>query len=175
MENGMDPRYPIGKSPDFSQYDAAGVQAKMAEIAKLPADLARTIRGADPAKLGNTYRDGGWTALQVLHHIGDSHINAYCRFKFALTEDRPTIKPYEENAWAALADYDASLIEAALGLIEGLHAKWVFLMVRFSEADWKKCYYHPESKKDVPLYHGLAIYAWHGRHHLRHIETAITK
>lgn len=150
-------------------------EREAADIAAFPALLAAAVRGADRARLRNTYRPGGWTALQVIHHVADSHINSYCRFKLALTEDNPTIKPYDEAAWALLPDYEEGLVGEALDLLRALHAKWSRLMEKMTEEQWRRTFFHPESKRAFALYESVALYGWHGRHHLRHVEIALAK
>jgi hypothetical protein len=175
MENDFALRFPIGESKPPELFDASRVRREVAAIATLPADLSALIRSADRRRLANTYRPGGWTALQVVHHVADSHINSYCRFKLALTEDNPTIKPYDEAAWALLPDYDQALVDSALDLLRALHAKWAHLLERLTEEQWRRTFYHPESKRQTALYQAVAIYAWHGAHHLRHVEMALGK
>jgi hypothetical protein len=118
--------------------------------------------------LNTPYREGGWTVRQVIHHVPDSHMNAYIRFKLALTEHEPTIKPYEEAAWAELSDTRDTPIEVSLALLENLHARWVILLRSMSEADFAKQFRHP-ALGVVPLEKNVALYAWHCRHHLAHI------
>jgi hypothetical protein len=175
MDSDHSLRFPIGKAQAPQAFDPALVKQEMTDIAAFPARLAAAVQASDSARLKNTYRPGGWTALQVIHHVADSHINSYCRFKLALTEDNPVIKPYDEAAWALLADYEESLVETSLDLLRALHAKWSLLMARMTDAQWSRTFFHPESKRTIALYENVSIYGWHCRHHLRHVEIALSK
>lgn len=163
-------RYPIGR-PQLPK--AALTPAEHAtyiqRIADLPAQMAATATALGAARLGLPYRPGGWTGQQVIHHVADSHINAYCRFRLALTEENPTIKPYEEAAWAELPDVTATPITVSLALLESLHSRWVTLLHHLSEAQWQRTFFHPETKRAATLDQTLVLYAWHGRHHLAHL------
>ena len=163
-----DLRYPIGKfSPPASSM--AGIRAAHIQTLRLlPERLRAATRGLSDHHLDTPYREGGWTVREVVHHIGDSHINAYVRFKLALTEDWPTIKPYDEAAWAALSDSRWLPIEGSLNLIEALHGRWVGLLESLTEDDFLKGYVHPESGR-VNLAKALSLYDWHSRHHTAHI------
>ncbi len=165
----MDPRYPIGKfevSPDGVKI-AERTQA-IAEIAALPAQLAAAIAGWNGARLDRPYREGGWTARQVIHHLADSHMNSYIRFHLALTEEEPVIKPYAEARWAELSDGKSAPPEVSLTLLDALHRRWVILLESMTDADFARAFRHPErglSRLDVTT----LLYSWHGRHHLAHI------
>jgi uncharacterized damage-inducible protein DinB len=164
-----DPRYPIGK---FHYEGTLSEQQKLTSIvsiAHMPADLRAAVKGLSPERLDTPYRDGGWTVRQVVHHVPDSHMNSYVRFKLALTEDEPTIKPYAEDRWAELADTKQTPIEVSLTLLETLHDRWVRLLRAMSPEDWKRTFRHPE-RGTMTLEHALALYAWHGRHHVAHIN-----
>ena len=164
----MDPRYPIGKFEWTGASTEADRQKFIAQIEEAPAKLRAAVKGLTGPQLDTPYRDGGWTVRQVVHHLPDSHMNAYVRFKLAATEDYPTIKPYEEKLWANLADAKAAPIEPSLALLESLHYRWVLFLKSFSAADWARKLKHPELG-EVALDKYLAIYAWHGRHHVAHI------
>jgi hypothetical protein len=144
------------------------IQQWITEIAEAPAKMRAAVAGLTPQQLDTPYRPGGWTVRTVIHHVPDSHMNAYIRFKLALTEDQPTIKPYDEKAWAGLADYSSTPIEASLALLEGLHERWVQLLRSLSEADYMRQFHHPELGV-VRLDGTLAAYSWHSRHHVAHI------
>ncbi|HUB51971.1 MAG TPA: putative metal-dependent hydrolase [Terracidiphilus sp.] len=164
----VDPRYPIGKfvAPEAN---TAAVRAEHIEtLRQLPERLRAAVTGLNDAQLDTAYRDGGWSVRQVVHHIADSHANSVIRFKLALTEDWPTIKPYDENAWAQLPDSRALPIDSSLVLIEAMHARWVALLESMSEEDFDRGMVHPERGRS-DLAHTLAIYAWHCRHHVAHI------
>jgi hypothetical protein len=132
--------------------------------------LRAAIAGLNDEQLNTPYRDGGWTVRQVIHHVPESHMNAYIRFKLALTEHEPTIKPYDEAAWAETADVRDTPLEVSLVLLENLHKRWVLLLNSMSDADFLKQFHHPEIGV-VPLEKNLALYAWHGKHHTAHITT----
>ena len=163
----VDPRYPIG---DFHAPETITPDERtgaIATLAELPEQLRNAVDGLSFSQLSTPYRDGGWTLRQVVHHVADSHMNAVVRIKLALTEDWPTVKPYDESAWAKLHDMTAP-IEWSLELIEALHARWVMLLQSLNEQQWLRGYNHPE---DGPVSIELAalIYAWHSRHHVAHI------
>lgn len=163
-----DPRYPIGKF-HFDEPQSEEQKSKLiAEIAQTPANLRAALNGLTPAQLDTTYREGGWTVRQVVHHVPDSHLNAYTRFKLALTEQEPTIKPYAEDRWAELADTKTTPVEVSLTLLDTLHDRWVRLLRSLGPEDWKRGFRHPELGL-VTLEKNLAIYAWHGRHHVAHV------
>jgi hypothetical protein len=160
--------YPIGKFKWSGPGSAADRARRIDEIAAAPAALRKAVAGLTDAQLETPYRPDGWTVRQVVHHVPDSHMNAYVRFKLALTEDAPTIKPYDEAAWAKLADVKAVPPATSLALLAALHERWVALLRSFGEADWARTFRHPDLGV-VPLEKNLAIYAWHGRHHVAHV------
>jgi hypothetical protein len=163
-----DPRYPIGKF-HFEGPPSQDQRAKLvADIEQTPAAMRAAIAGLSSQQLDTPYRDGGWTVRQVVHHVPDSHMNAYVRFKLALTEEEPTIKPYAEDRWAELADTQSTPIEVSLALLESLHTRWVDLLRSLHSEDWKRTFRHPELGL-VPLEKNLALYSWHGKHHVAHI------
>jgi hypothetical protein len=164
-----DLRYPIGP-PSYPETTTAAQRAEwIREIAACPAGLRAAIEGLNNDQLATPYRPEGWTVRQVVHHVVDSHINSWVRFKWTLTENHPTIKAYDEVAWAKLPDYTATPLEVSLGLLEMLHLRWVVLLESLTEADWQRGFHHPESHKDLRLEQILANYAWHGKHHTAHI------
>jgi hypothetical protein len=162
----MDPRYPTGQ---FDPDDATPLPALIDRIATFPTDLRRAVGRLTMKQLDTPYRDGGWTARQVVHHLADSHLNAVTRFRLALTEERPTIKPYDEKRWAELADARKGPIDMSVGLVEGLHARWAALLRAMTPADFQRTFVHPE-RGEMTLESTLRLYAWHCRHHLAHIE-----
>ena len=163
-----DPRFPIGKF-NYEGTPSAGQREQfIAEIEQTPAAIRAAVQGLSPKQLETAYRDGGWNLRQVVHHVPESHMNAYIRFKLALTEDEPTIKPYAEDRWAKLADVQSTPVEVSLALLENLHARWVVLLRSLDEEQWKRGFVHPEMGV-VPLEKSLALYAWHGKHHTAHI------
>jgi hypothetical protein len=163
-----DLRYPVGKFRFPESVSAPELTRFVDEIADTPARLRAAIAGLDDAQLDTPYRPGGWTVRQVAHHVPDSHINSYMRFRLALTEEEPVIKPYEEKRWAELPDARTLPVEVSLALLENLHARWVPLLRSLSAADWKRNFRHPELGL-VSLENNAALYAWHGRHHVAHV------
>lgn len=163
-----DPSFPIGKFHYDGPPSTEQKHQFLNEIAQTPANLRAAIKGLSDAQLDTPYRDGGWTVRQVVHHMPDSHMNSYVRFKLALTEDEPTIKTYAEDRWAELADTKATPVEVSLTLLETLHDRWVRLLRSLTLEDWKRTFRHPEHGP-MTLEKALAMYAWHGRHHVAHI------
>lgn len=163
-----DPRYPIGKFHFDGSLSENQKFALINDIEQTPARLRATVSHLSSDQLDTPYRDGGWTVRQVVHHVPDSHMNAYVRWKLALTEDEPTIKPYFEDRWAKLADTQSTPIETSLALLDSLHARWVKLLRSLGPEDWKRNFRHPELGT-VSLEKNLAIYAWHGKHHVAHV------
>ncbi len=141
------------------------------DIKNLPRHLENAILNLDEVQLNRTYRDGGWSLKQVVHHVADSHINAYTRFKLGLTEDKPTIRPYDENAWAEMNDTKNLPVNISLTLLYALHARWYEILRHLTEADLNRTIFHPEHKKEMTLWFLLGMYAWHGRHHTAHVTS----
>jgi hypothetical protein len=166
----MDLRYPIGQY-ETRPYSEKQRQEWLNDIKFLPQALENAVLNLDEAQLNSPYRDGGWTCKQVVHHVADSHINAFCRFKLGLTEDHPTIKPYDEGAWALLEDYKNIPINISLTLLHALHVRMHEVVSHISEADLNRTVFHPESKKEMSLWYLLGSYSWHGRHHTAHITS----
>jgi len=162
-------RYPIGRFTAPAS-NTAEVRAENIETLRLlPQRLRTAVNGLDDTQLDTPYREGGWTLRQVVHHVADSHANSYIRFKLALTEDWPTIKPYDEAAWAKLADSRLP-VEVSLALIEALHRRWIALLESLTEEDFQRGYNHPQMGRQS-LSTALALYDWHSRHHTAHITT----
>lgn len=168
-----DLRYPIGPFVPPASIAPTHVQGWIDDIAALPADLRRAVEPLTDGQLDTPYRPGGWTARQVVHHLPDSHMNSLFRFKWALTEDRPLIKAYDENGWAALPDCRGP-IGYSLDLLATLHARWVDLLRNLSWTQLQREFVHPESGA-ATLAVTVGSYAWHGRHHLAHIERLIER
>ncbi len=163
-------RYPIGKPDVKQQYTPEERKRLIDEIAAAPSRLREAARGLSESQLDTPYREGGWSVRQVVHHGPDSHLNAYVRTKLALTENEPTIKPYDEAAWAALDDSRTTPVETSLTFLERLHERWVNLLRSMKEADFAKTFRHPEhGVRTIDWMVGL--YAWHGRHHTAHITS----
>jgi hypothetical protein len=163
-------RYPIGKFEAPNSYSSNDITKWIKDIEDLPLQCRNELKSFTDDVLEETYKPGGWTARQVIHHIPDSHLNAYIRFKLALTEDLPTIRPYFEERWANLPDGKKSDPEISLTLLESLHRRWVLTLKNMTEQEFERKYFHPESKKEFQLKTALALYSWHGRHHLEHIR-----
>ena len=166
-----DPRYPIGQFRYDGVATAEARSRRIAEIAEAPGALRAAVKGLNPKQWETPYREGGWTVRQVVHHVPDSHLNAYVRFKLALTEDTPTIKPYDQERWAQLADTRTVAPEVSLALLDAVHERWVAVLKSMSARDWDRAYHHPEYHRTIPLDEVLAMYAWHGRHHVAHITS----
>ena len=164
----MDPRYPIGPFQAPEEATPAMRAKAIQEIAAVPAAVRAATEGLNDAKLDTPYRDGGWTVRQVVHHIADSHMNAYVRCRLALTEAEPTIKPYEESAWAKLEDAAHSPIDVSLRLLEPLHERWVTLLRSVRPQEFARTFRHPEHGVRT-LDWMLFLYAWHGKHHTAHV------
>ncbi|MBI1225483.1 MAG: putative metal-dependent hydrolase [Bacteroidetes bacterium] len=162
-------KYPIGKfsAPENVTQDMR--QAWIEAIAALPQRLEKALEGISETQLDTPYRPGGWTVRQVVHHLADSHMNAYCRLHLALTEDAPIIKPYEEGEWAKLPDSMLPVIHS-LEILKGMHFRWVYLLQNMSEADFQRTYVHPAYGKIYSMDVMTALYAWHGEHHLGHVN-----
>jgi uncharacterized damage-inducible protein DinB len=168
-----DPRFPIGKFNGQAPANDAEREQFIRDIEETPAKLRAAVKGLSEEELNTPYREGGWTVRQVIHHVPDSHLNSYIRFKLALTEDEPTIKPYQEDRWAELADSRVTPIETSLSLLDSLHQRWILLLRSFTAADWKKTFRHPEAGV-LSLDKTVALYAWHGKHHVAHIRALRT-
>jgi hypothetical protein len=165
-----DLRYPIGKFEwPTGEITAQQRDAWIAELVRLPDAMRGAVAGLAPAQLETPYRPGGWTVRQVVHHVPDSHLNAYTRFKLALTEEEPTIKPYAEDRWAELGDTFATPVEVSLTLLAALHERWVALLRTLEPAEFRRGFRHPEHGRILSLESALALYAWHCRHHVAHI------
>jgi hypothetical protein len=163
-------RYPIGRFEAPETYPPELQDEWIAAIEALPKWLDPCIENLDEAQLDTPYRPGGWSIKQVIHHIADSHMNAYIRLKLALTEDSPVIKPYDENLWAQLPDNDAVPVNVSITLLHALHRRWGQLLRNLQESDWERTYYHPEQERYIPIWEMTDQYAWHGRHHMEQIR-----
>ena len=163
-----DPRYPIGKyePKPFSQQQK---EEWLNDLKFLPEELEMAVNNLDEFQLNTAYRDGGWQVKQLIHHIADSHMNAYIRFKLGLTEDAPTIKPYQEKEWANLADNETVPVNVSLTLIHALHQRWYATIKNLSQEDFERIVVHPEQSRKMNLWFLLGLYAWHGKHHVAHI------
>jgi hypothetical protein len=160
--------YPIGKFHFEGSLTDEQKRTMIGEIAETPAKLRAAVKGLSEAQLDTPYRPGGWTVRQVTHHVPDSHMNAYIRFKWALTETQPAIKAYEQQLWAELPDTKETPIEVSLALLDSLHDRWVRLLRSITPEQWKRTFVHPELGV-VILERNLGLYAWHGKHHVAHV------
>ena len=165
-----DLRYPIGKFERPENVSDDQRRQFIDQIAEAPVRLSAAVAGLTAEQLAMPYRPGGWMVGQLVHHIADSHMNAYVRFRLTLTEDEPTVKTYEEALWAELADAKTPLIEPSLALVENLHRRWTSLLRSLTPAEWARKFRHPELGA-LSLNENLALYAWHGRHHVAHITS----
>jgi uncharacterized damage-inducible protein DinB len=163
-----DLRYPIGKFTYEGPLPEDQKRTSLDDIAQTPVNLRAAVKALTQPQLDTPYRPGGWTVRQVVHHVPDSHLNSYVRFKLALTEDEPTIKPYAEDRWAELADTRATPLEVSLTLLDSLHDRWMRLLRSLTPEQWKRTFRHPDLGA-MTLEKTLALYAWHGRHHVAHI------
>src|SRR2546428_13651221 len=162
-------RYPVGRFDRLTApLDRATRNAHVTTLEQTPARFRSLVSGLSDARLDTPYRPGGWTIRQVVHHVPESHMNAYIRFKLALTEDEPTIKPYMEDRWAQLPDCQSTPLEVSLALLESLHDRFVRVLRSMKPEEWKRTFKHPELGL-MPLEKNLALYSWHGRHHVAHI------
>ena len=165
-----DPRYPIGKYEPQS-FSTEQKRKWLQDIQFLPALLEAAIENLDEHQLNQPYREGGWTIKQLVHHVADSHMNAYVRFKLALTEDKPTIKPYDEKRWAELDDVNRVPVNISITLLYTLHSRWHAALLLLEDEKWEKCaVIHPQHGREMSLWFLLGMYAWHGKHHVAHIS-----
>jgi hypothetical protein len=165
-----DARYPIGRFTPDPNPTPETRQRHIEQISALPSKMRQAVAGLDQKQLATPYRDGGWTVQQVVHHVPDSHLNAYIRFKWAMTEEVPTIKPYDEGAWAVLKDSELTPVDVSLTLLESLHARWTGLLRSLRPDDFQRRFVHPDSgPHDLDWL--LGLYSWHGNHHVAHITS----
>ena len=164
--------YPIGKFEQPSDITAEHLENWIEQIAQFPSHLEQEVVHLDDSQLNQPYRPGGWTIRQVVHHVADSHMNAYIRFKLALTEQEPTIRPYNEKAWALIPEAAHGDIAVSLQLLKALHQRWVATLKEMNTEQFGCPYYHPEDEELVPLNVATGMYAWHGKHHLAHVLQA---
>ena len=163
-------RYPIGKYVP-QPFSDAQKEKWLLDLKFLPSELETAVQDLDEHQLQTPYREGGWTVQQLVHHVADSHMNAYIRFKLGLTEDNPTIKGYEEKEWAMLPDVEGVPINVSLTLLHALHRRWVAAIENLDQKDWERTVFHPEHQREMQLWFLLGMYAWHGKHHTQHILT----
>ena len=164
----MDPRYPVGKFAMPTGITPAMRQAAIEDIASAPANVRAAVAGLTDLQLETPYREGGWSVRQLVHHVADSHMNAYVRFKLALAETTPTIKPYEEKDWAEFVDAKTLPVAVSLNLLDALHERWVVFLSELKQEDFARTFVHPEHGAQSVEWM-LFLYAWHGRHHVAHV------
>ncbi len=162
-------RYPIGRFVASDKITKADRELFINDIESIPDKIKAAVAGLTDQQLDTRYRPDGWTLRQVVHHLPDSHLNSYIRFKWAVTESQPIIKAYDEKDWAGLSDATTAPVEISIAMLAGIHGRWVWFLRSLKESDWKKCFTHPETNKLIPLDKNLSLYAWHGKHHLGHI------
>jgi hypothetical protein len=162
-------RYPVGRFTPPESITPRMRTEFIADVAALPSRMRAAVNGLTPEQLAVPYRDGGWSSHQVAHHVSDSHMNAFIRFKLALTQDMPTICAYDQGKWAELADVRRVPVSTAVALLESLHERWVAVLQAMEDADFAREYFHPEQEKKWRLDTALALYAWHSRHHVAQI------
>lgn len=167
-------KYPIGKFAAPDKIDEEQINVYIHQIETLPMRLRWLVQDMMEAQLETPYRPGGWTVRQVVHHLPDSHMNSFIRFKLALTEDRPLIRPYDEARWAELPDSKAP-VDISLDLLSAVHARWTILLRHLNEADWARVFIHPELGDEFRLDQALAMYAWHGNHHLTQVKNLVLR
>jgi hypothetical protein len=163
-------KYPTGKFIAPVSFNREEINKAIDELKAFPAELTKAAELLSEDQLNRSYRPGGWTGRQVIHHVGDSHMNAFIRIKLALTEDNPTIKPYDENLWSRLADGTTPPVEISLKLIEALHCRMDILLRSLSDEEMQRTLYHPEAKKTYTIFGIVMLYRWHSYHHLGHVK-----
>ncbi len=164
-------KYPIGRFVPQTEYTAEDLKEWINTLKAIPGWMDACIENMDEFQLKTPYRPGGWTVQQVVHHMADSHMNAFIRLKLALTEDNPVVKPYSEQRWAELIDSDIVPVNISVTMLHTIHIKMVAIMNNMQPEDWNKTFYHPEHQRSITLWQLAALYAWHSRHHAAHITT----
>ncbi len=163
-------KYPVGRYIKPDSYSAETLKEWIATLEGLPLWMDACIENLDHNHLQMPYREGGWTIQQLVHHVADSHMNAYIRLKLALTEDNPTVKPYNEQTWAELPDTQLVPVNMSVTLLHAMHRRMVVLLNQLQPSDWDRTYFHPEHQRPFPVWEMVAMYAWHSRHHTAHIK-----
>jgi len=166
-------KYPLGKFQPPAAFSVDAVKKYISELEALPSLLENTVKGIPVPDLKHKYRPEGWNIAQIVHHIADSHANFHTRLRLTLTEELPTVKPYDENKWALLVDGNDTNFEASLNIVKGVHKRAVQLLNTLNEKDFSREYHHPENKKNFNLFWLLSLYAWHGKHHVAQIKVAL--
>jgi hypothetical protein len=169
-----DLRYPVGKFDRSQPMPPGGRAVLISSLSEVPVNMRAVVQGLSESQLDTPYREGGWTVRQVVHHVPDSHMNAYIRFKWGLTEEVPSIKTYDEAAWSQLPDARTGPIDVSLDLLSAIHARWDILLRNMTDSDYERAIRHPEWG-DIKLASMLQLYEWHGRHHVAHVERLRTR
>ncbi|MBS1629143.1 MAG: putative metal-dependent hydrolase [Bacteroidetes bacterium] len=164
-------RYPIGRFVPPTAFDIRMVPGWLMALEALPKSLDVLIENLDAAQLEMPYRPGGWTMNQTIHHLADSHLNAFIRLKLCLTEEQPVVKPYQEALWAETPEISTVPVNVSITLLHALHRRWVALLRNLNEEQWHRSYFHPEHQRLFPIWEFTALYAWHGRHHVAQLQT----
>ena len=164
-----DLRYPIGNF-ELKPFDESAKKSWLNDMLRLPTDLDEAIKNLDKTQLDNPYREGGWTILQVVHHLADSHMNAFVVFKLALTEEVPTIKDYSEHDWSFTSDVLHTPANISITLLHALHQRWTTLLSSLTDEQWQKKFFHPTHNIEISLWDFFTVYTWHGKHHIAHIQ-----
>ena len=165
MDNLENLKYPVGRYQKSNEPTPELLKNSISILKALPSWMDACIENLDAHQLDTPYREGGWTIQQVVHHVADSHMHAYIRLKFALTEHNPTIMPYKEQLWAEMADTKVVPVNVSVTLLHALHRRWVAALEHMQDADWERTYYHPEHDRQIPLWEMTEMYAWHSKHH----------
>ena len=163
-------KYPVGRYQKPATYEQQDIKEWMSVLAALPSWMDACIENLDQYQLATAYREGGWTVQQVVHHVADSHMNAYIRLKLALTEENPVIKPYAEQLWAELADNKFVPVNVSVTMLQTIHRRMLAVLEHMQPHEWERCYFHPEHQRNVPIWEMVAMYAWHSTHHTEHIR-----
>ncbi len=164
-------RYPIGRWEQPQAFDPGEIPDWISALNALPLWLDHIIQNLDAAQLDTPYRPGGWTMVQTIHHLADSHMNAFVRLKLALTENTPTVKPYEEARWAETGEISSVPVNVSITLLHALHRRWTALLESCPPESWLRTYYHPEQQREVSVWEMTSMYAWHGRHHMEQLRS----
>lgn len=168
-------KYPIGIFTLSAEIDKSQITDWIQELEEFPSKLRQLVQPLTDSQLNTAYRPGGWTVRQVIHHLADSHTNSYVRFKWALTEENPVIKAYDENAWASLVDGRSAPVEIGLDYLQALHGRMVYMLKTLDSNQLNRSFIHPESKQKISVQETIGRYAWHGRHHFEHIRNLILR
>ena len=175
MISGQHLQYPIGKEEEqeyfHAAYSDAIKSALLVDLKMLPGLIEMAVQDMDAAQLATPYRPGGWSVYQLVHHVADSHMHAYLRCKWALTEDNTVVKPYDQDAWASLADSELVPINISLTLLHALHQRFVAMLEDLPDESWHRTVFHPEQEQQISVWNLLGMYSWHGKHHVAHITT----